>query len=91
MPSMGLGELKQAPGHPTPGANDAVTTAFLASRETISLADFALLLGVQSDTLIRRVQQGQVETVEVAAVNGTQRKLKRVRSDYARAQLQGAG
>ncbi|WP_018771472.1 hypothetical protein [Arthrobacter sp. 162MFSha1.1] len=92
VPSLGLGEVKQALGDNRPaGANDAATEAFLASRETISLADFALMLGISPDTLKRRVQRGQVETVEDHAATGTQRKLKRIRSEYAEAQLHAGG
>ncbi|KIC68677.1 hypothetical protein, partial [Pseudarthrobacter phenanthrenivorans] len=92
VPSLGLGEVKQALGDESPaGANDGVTEAFLASRETISLADYALMLGIAPDTLKRRVQRGQVETVEAPEATGTQRKLKRIRSDYARAQLHSGG
>lgn len=92
VPSLGLGEVKQSLGDENPtGANDAVTAAFLASRETISLADYALMLGIPADTLKRRVQRGQVETVEDPAATGTKRKLKRIRSEYAKAQLHAGG
>lgn len=92
VPSLGLGEVKKALGDDRPaGANDAATEAFLASRETISLADYALMLNIAPDTLKRRVQRGQVETVEDPAATGTQRKLKRIRSEYAKARLYVGG
>ena len=50
------------------------------------MADFALMMGIAPDTLKRRVQRGQVETVEDPAA-GTKRRLKRIRSDYAAAQV----
>ncbi|MEW1813002.1 hypothetical protein AB0284_20160 [Pseudarthrobacter phenanthrenivorans] len=88
VPSLGLGEVKRALGDDrAAGVDEATTGAFLASRETVSLADFALMLGISSDALKRRVQRGQVETVEDPAATGTQRKLKRIRSEYARTQL----
>lgn len=82
--SLSLAEVKLALGDDSPaGAGDPVTKAFLESRETISLTDFALMLGLAPDTLKRRVQRGQVETVEDPVAGGEKRKLKRIRSDYA--------
>ena len=60
---------------------------FLESMETISLADFALMLGIAPDTSKRRVQRGQVETVDDPPATSSKRKLKRIRSDYTAAQL----
>ncbi|HEX9229320.1 MAG TPA: hypothetical protein VF885_22200 [Arthrobacter sp.] len=48
------------------------------------------MLGTPADTLKRRVQRGQIETVDDPAATGAKRKLKRIRSDYARTQLQQA-
>lgn len=88
VPSLSLEEVKLALGDKSPaGAGDPVTQAFLASRETITLADYALMLGIGQDTLKRRAQRGQVEAVEDPAATGMQRKLKRIRSEYAAAQL----
>ena len=84
VPSLSLAEVKRALGDDSPaGAADPATKAFLESRETISLTDFALMLGLAPDTLKRRVQRGQVETVEDPVAGGEKRKRKRVRSDYA--------
>lgn len=89
--SLSLAEVKRTLGDDAPaGADDPTTQAFLQSRETISLADFALMLGVAPDTLKRRVQRGQVQTVEEPAATGSQRKLRRVPADYALTQLQTA-
>lgn len=88
IPSLSLAEVKRALGDDSQaGSGDPATMAFLESRETISLADYAEMLGVAPDTLKRRVQRGQVETVEDPAATGTKRKLKRIRSEYAAAQL----
>lgn len=89
--SLSLAEVKRALGDDAAaGAGDPTTQAFLRSRETISLADFAIMLGVAPDTLKRRVQRGQVETVEEPAATGSRRKLRRVPADYALTQLQTA-
>lgn len=102
IPSLSLAEVKRALGDDSPaGAGDPVTEAFLESRETISLADFALMMGLAPDTLKRRVQRGLVETVEDQAASerrarsgqsasGKERKLRRVRSGYAISQLEKA-
>lgn len=101
VPSLSLAEVKRALGDESPaGADDPVTQAFLASRETISLADYALMLGIAQDTLKVRIQREEkalrdgkktraqiIETVEEPKATGTERKLKRIRSDYAAAQL----
>lgn len=90
-PSLGLAEVKSAVGDQSAcGANDPVTLVFLASRETITPADYALMLGIAQDTLKRRIQRGQVETVGDPTFTGTTRKTKRISSAYALAELQKA-
>lgn len=91
VPALGLDEVKLAVGDDSPaGAGDPVTQAFLRSRETISTTDFALILGVEKDTLKRRIQRGHVQTVEDPSLTGSKRKHKRIRSDYAADVLSGA-
>ncbi len=100
VPSLDLAEVKQALGDDAPaGADDPTTQAYLRSRETISMADYALMLGIPQDTLKIRIQReakavmegktprAQIETVEVETPTETKRKLRRIRSDFAAAEL----
>lgn len=88
VPTLDLAEVKLALGDDTPaGADDPTTQAYLQSRETISLADFALMKGINPEALKYLVKHGKVETVEDPAAKGGTRKLRRIRSEYAAAQL----
>lgn len=96
VPSLDLAEVKQALGDDAPaGADDPTTQAYLRSRETISMADYALMIGISKDNLRRRLQraqkaqrdEGEMGVVKVETPTETDRQLKRIRSDYAAAEL----